>query len=58
MKTFITLALVILICITGISSYMLFNNSNYYSSAFLTTVWYLSGCLLIALLGARKFIVR
>jgi len=58
MKTIFTLVLIILVTIAGISSYMLFTKLDYYSSAFLTAVWYLSGCLLIALLGARKLIVR
>jgi len=58
MKTLFTLALVILIAITGVSSFMLFSKFDYYSSAVLTAVWYMSGCLLIALASSRKFIVR
>ena len=58
MKTLITLALIILIAIAAVSSYMLFAKFDYLSSAVLTVVWYLSGCLLIALVGAKKFIVR
>ncbi len=58
MKTLITLALIILIAITAVSSYLMFSNFNYYSSALLTAVWYLSGSLLITLLGTRKLIVR